>query len=275
MSDPSNIHQIIMNLCTNAGYAMQEKGGLLEVSLSDVNLDIEFTRSHSGVSPGKFILLTVRDSGHGMSPEVIERIFDPFYTTKRKGQGTGMGLAVVHGIVKSHGGTLSVNSTPNQGSVFDVYLPAISCEWVSEIHSADLMVTGTEKILFVDDEAFQADIAKQMLTRLGYRVTARTSSIEALEEFRRAPQKFDLVITDMTMPNMPGDLLARKLISIRPDIPIIVCTGYSDRIDRTIAAEIGIRELVMKPVVMKEIAGCIRRVLDENTGQTAKTLKSM
>ena len=140
---------------------------------------------------------------------------------------------------------------------------------------ADLMVTGTESILFVDDEAFQADIAKQMLSRLGYRLTTCTSSVEALELFRQSPQKFDLVITDMTMPHMTGDVLAREFISIRPDIPIIVCTGYSDRIDADIASEIGIRELVMKPVVMKDIADCIRRVLDEDNQRPATSFKSV
>jgi CheY-like chemotaxis protein len=225
------------------------------------------------MSPGKFVRLTVSDTGHGMSPEVIERIFDPFFSTKNKRDGTGMGLSVVHGIVKSHGGTLTVDSTPGKGSVFKTFFPAIESEWVPDNEHADLMVTGTESILFVDDEAFQADIAKQMLSRLGYRLTTCTSSVEALELFLQSPEKFDLVITDMTMPYMTGDLLAKELISIRPDIPIIVCTGYSDRIDADIANEIGIRELVMKPVVMKDIAHCIRRVLDEGIEQSDPTFK--
>jgi CheY-like chemotaxis protein len=273
MSDPTNIHQVIMNLCTNAGHAMQENGGLLEVSLTDVDIDADFAKHHPGLNPGKFVRLTVSDTGHGMSPEVIERIFDPFFSTKKQGEGTGMGLSVVHGIVKSHGGTLTVDSTPGQGSVFKTFFPAIEPEWVSDNEPADLMVTGSERILFVDDEVFQADIAEQMLSRLGYRLTTCTSSVEALELFMQAPEKFDLVISDMTMPHMPGDVLARELISIRPDIPIIVCTGYSDRIDTDIANDIGIRELVMKPVVMKEIAQSIRRVLDEDIGQAGPTFK--
>jgi signal transduction histidine kinase/ActR/RegA family two-component response regulator len=273
MSDPTNIHQVIMNLCTNAGHAMQENGGLLDVRLTDVDIDAEFAKHHPGMSPGKFVRLTVSDTGHGMSPEVIERIFDPFFSTKNKREGTGMGLSVVHGIVKSHGGTLTVDSTPGKGSVFKTFFPAIESEWVPDNEHADLMVTGTESILFVDDEAFQADIAKQMLSRLGYRLTTCTSSVEALELFLQSPEKFDLVITDMTMPYMTGDLLAKELISIRPDIPIIVCTGYSDRIDADIANEIGIRELVMKPVVMKDIAHCIRRVLDEGIEQSDPTFK--
>jgi PAS domain S-box-containing protein len=273
MSDPTNIHQVIMNLCTNAGHAMQENGGLLEVSLSDRNIDADFAKHHPGLNPGKFVRLTVSDTGHGMAPEVIERIFDPFFSTKNKGEGTGMGLSVVHGIVKSQGGTLTVESTPGQGSVFKVFFPAIESEWVLNSEPADLMVTGTERILFVDDEAFQADIAKQMLSRLGYQLTTRTSSVEALQLFQHSPEQFDLVITDMTMPQMPGDMLARELISIRPDIPIIVCTGYSDRIDTEIANKIGIRELIMKPVVMKDIANCIRRVLDEGIEQPGPSYK--
>jgi len=273
MSDPTNIHQVIMNLCTNAGHAIQENGGLLEVSLSDVALDADFVKDHPGMNPGKYVVLTVSDTGHGMSPEVIERIFDPFFSTKKKGEGTGMGLSVVHGIVKSHGGTLTVDSTPGQGSVFKAFFPAIESEWVPDNEHADLMVTGTENILFVDDEAFQADIARQMLSRLGYRLTTCTSSSEALELFRQSAEKFDLVITDMTMPQMTGDVLARELISIRPGIPIIVCTGYSDRIDTDIANEIGIRELLMKPVVMKDIAQSIRRVLDKGIEQAGPSIK--
>jgi PAS domain S-box-containing protein len=273
MSDPTNIHQVIMNLCTNASHAMQENGGLLEVSLTDMDIDAEFAKHHPGLKPGKFVRLTVSDTGHGMPPEVIERIYDPFFSTKKKGEGTGMGLSVVHGIIKSHGGTLTVDSTAGQGSVFKAYFPAIESEWVPDNEHADLMVTGNERILFVDDEAFQADIAKQMLSRLGYRLTTCTSSVEALELFMQSPEKFDLVITDMTMPHMAGDVLARELISLRPDIPIIVCTGYSDRIDSDIAEEIGIGELVMKPVVMKDIAQCIRRVLDTGIGQAGSSFK--
>jgi PAS domain S-box-containing protein len=273
MSDPTNIHQVLMNLCTNAGYAMQDEGGLLEVSLADVEIGSDFARHHPGLKPGKFVRLIVRDTGHGMTPDVIERIFDPFYTTKKKGEGTGMGLSVVHGIVKSHGGTLTVDSTPGKGSVFKAYFPAIESEWIPNNESADLMVTGNENILFVDDEAFQADIAKKMLSRLGYHLTACTSSVEALEIFMKSPEEFDLVITDMTMPQMTGDVLAKELISIRPDIPIIVCTGYSDRIDTKIAREIGIRELVMKPVVMKDIANCIRRALDGRIEQPGPSYK--
>jgi CheY-like chemotaxis protein len=263
-----------MNLCTNASFAMQEEGGVLEVSLSDVDLDADFAKQHPDVKPGKFIRLIVSDTGYGMSPEVSERIFDPFFTTKKMGQGTGMGLSVVHGIVKSHGGTIIVESSPGKGSAFSVFLPAIESEVTDQVDQAQLVITGNERILFVDDEDFQADIGKRMLERLGYRVTAKTNSVEALDLFRQTPDEFDLVITDMTMPNMTGDVLARRLIAIRPDIPIIVCTGYSARINPDIIKEIGIKEMAMKPVVMKDIAQMIHRVLSREADRRNKTAEA-
>ena len=274
LTDPTNIHQVLMNLCTNASFAMQEKGGVLEVSLGDADLDPDFAKQHPDVKPGKFINLTVRDSGCGMTPEVAERIFDPFYTTKEMGKGTGMGLSVVHGIVKGHGGTIIVESSPGQGSVFRVFLPAVEAEETYPADQVQLMITGSARILFVDDEDFQADIGKRMLERLGYRVTTKTSSVEALELFRQSPDEFDLVITDMTMPDMTGDVLARELIALRPDIPISVCTGYSERINPQIVKEIGIKELAMKPVVMKDIARMIQRVLSKEADGHSKTAKA-
>jgi PAS domain S-box-containing protein len=274
LTDPTNIHQVLMNLCTNASFAMQKEGGVLEVSLSDVDLDADFAKQHPDVKPGKFIRLIVSDTGYGMSPEVSERIFDPFFTTKKMGQGTGMGLSVVHGIVKSHGGTIIVESSPGKGSAFSVFLPAIESEVTDQADQAQLVITGNERILFVDDEDFQADIGKRMLERLGYRVTAKTNSVEALDLFRQTPDEFDLVITDMTMPNMTGDVLARRLISIRPDIPIIVCTGYSARINPDIIKEIGIKEMAMKPVVMKDIAQMIHRVLSREADRHNKTAEA-
>lgn len=274
LTDPTNIHQVLMNLCTNASFAMQEEGGVLEVSLSDVDLDADFAKQHPDVKPGKFIRLIVSDTGYGMSPEVSERIFDPFFTTKKMGQGTGMGLSVVHGIVKSHGGTIIVESSPGKGSAFSVFLPAIESEVTDQADQPQLVITGNERILFVDDEDFQADIGKRMLERLGYRVTAKTNSVEALDLFRQTPDEFDLVITDMTMPNMTGDVLARKLISIRPDIPIIVCTGYSARINPDIIKEIGIKAMAMKPVVMKDIAQMIHRVLSREADRRNKTAEA-
>jgi len=274
LTDPTNIHQVIMNLCTNASYAMRDSGGVLEVSLSDLDLDADFARLHPDVKPGKFIRLVVSDTGCGMPSEVADRIFDPFFTTKKMGEGTGMGLSVVHGIVKSLGGAIIVDSITGKGSTFSIFLPAFESEEARQADQPQLMLTGNQRILFVDDEDAQADIGKRMLERLGYRVTARTSSVEALELFRRNPDGFDLVITDMTMPDMTGDVLARKLFAIRPDIPIIVCTGYSERINPEIVKKIGISELAMKPVVMKDIAQMIKRVLPSDPDRRSTVAKA-
>jgi CheY-like chemotaxis protein len=235
----------------------------LKIELSDVELKGNFLEQHPYLSAGTYIRLRVSDTGHGMEKKITERIFDPFFTTKERGEGTGMGLAVVLGIVKSHGGTITVDSSVNYGSSFDVYLPIIEREVDTEIRPKVAMPTGDEKILFVDDEKSLVDLGYQILKRLGYNVTTRTSSIEALELFIAQPAKFDLVITDMTMPNMTGDALAAKLMAIRSDIPVILCTGYSERISKEKTHDIGIREFVLKPIVMSDLAVTVRKVLDE------------
>jgi len=263
MADPTQIHQIIMNLCTNAGSAMQDKGGKLSVNIVDVALDSEFVDRHPDMNPGAYIKLTVSDTGHGMSPEVLNRIFDPFFTTKEKGEGTGMGLSVVHGIIKSLSGTIFVDSEPVKGSTFEVYIPAIESEAVLEPESAVPLPVGTERILFVDDEELQVDLGEQMLKSLGYNVVTKMNSFEALELFRAKPNDFDLVITDMTMPNITGDKLATEFLKIRPKIPIILCTGFSAAIDEDKAKAIGIRAFVYKPILKQDIAKAIRKVLDE------------
>jgi len=264
LANPTQIHQVIMNLCTNAYYAMQEKGGLLEVSLADVKLDSDFTARHPDIYPGPYLKLTVSDTGHGIEKKDINRIFEPYYTTREKSGGTGMGLSVVHGIIKSHGGAISVYSEPGKGSAFHVFFPRIeSPDPVAETEVVDPLPLGNERILFVDDELAIIDIEKRMLEHLGYKVEGRTSSIEALEAFRAQPDKFDLVITDMTMPNMTGDELARELMRIRPDLPIILCTGFSELIDEQKAKAMGIRAFVMKPVVMAEMAKAVRKALDK------------
>ncbi len=263
MADPTQIHQVMMNLCTNAAHAMREKGGQLKIELSEVELQKDFLEQHPYLSAGTYLKLRVRDTGHGMDKKITDRIFDPFFTTKERGEGTGMGLAVVLGIVKSHGGTITVESSVDQGSSFDIYLPVIEREVDTETRPKMAMPTGNEKILFIDDEKALVDLGYQMLERLGYDVTTRTSSIEALELFIAQPPKFDLVITDMTMPNMTGDELARKLMAIRSDIPVILCTGYSERISKEKAQAIGIREFVLKPIIMSELAVTVRKVLDE------------
>ena len=262
LADPTQIHQVLMNLCTNAGSAMQEKGGVLDVKLKDVELDTEFTSRHPDLKPGLYVNLTVSDTGHGMSPKVLERIFDPFFTTKEKGEGTGMGLSVVHGIVKSYGGTITAYSEPGKGSTFNVFLPVTEAKAESEKKKEGTIPKGKERILCIDDEQVLVDLGKQMLESLGYKVTAKTSSVEALKLFKSQPDMFDLIITDMTMPSMTGEELAKEVLAIRPDIRVILCTGFSAKIDKEKAKSIGIRAFVMKPILKQQMAETVREVLD-------------
>jgi PAS domain S-box-containing protein len=263
MGDSIQIHQVLMNLCTNAAHAMEENGGLLTVSLIDVEFDSDFIASFPDLKPGPYINLIVTDTGHGMSPDIMEKIFDPFFTTKEKGKGTGMGLSVVHGIVRSHGGAIYVYSEPGKGSIFKVCLPAIESRFKPEEKAERPIPTGTERILFIDDEPVIMKMGKKILESLGYDVVARNSSIEALELFKEKKDRFDLVITDMTMPHMTGEKLAEKLMQIRPDIPVILCTGFSYRIDEKKALDMGIRSFISKPILKRVIAETIRKVLDE------------
>jgi signal transduction histidine kinase/CheY-like chemotaxis protein len=261
--DPTQIHQVIMNLSTNAYHALQETGGKLEVSLKEINLNYEESLQRVGIKVGRHLELTVKDNGHGMPPQVLERIFDPYYTTKKQGKGTGLGLSVTHGIIKNHGGDISVSSQPGVGSTFSVYLPVIDDVDV-EIEPAETAsaTNGNERILLIDDEAQIIDIERRILERLGYKVTSRTDSQEALEEFSARPERFDLVITDMTMPKMTGDRLARRLMDINPQIPVIMCTGFNEAITEEKALAMGIDKFVMKPVIKDELAHAIRTVLD-------------
>jgi PAS domain S-box-containing protein len=264
IADPTQIHQVLMNLCTNAGHAMMKNGGVLKVTLTDVQLEGDFTAKQPDLKPGAYLKLTVRDSGHGMPTHVLERIFDPFFTTKEKGEGTGMGLAAVHGIVGSYGGAVFASSKPNEGSTFKVYLPSVKRTPATQVRTEGPLPSGNERILFVDDEPALVNIGKQTLESLGYEVTDRTSSIEALELFKAKPNGFDLVITDMTMPNLSGDELAKEMIRINPQTPVILCTGYSARIDQQKAKAMGIRALITKPMLKRDIAETTRKVLDGN-----------
>jgi signal transduction histidine kinase/ActR/RegA family two-component response regulator len=263
LGDPTQIHQVIMNLGTNAYQAMQEIGGRLEVHLAQTQIGYEETLKRIGIKMGPHLHLTVADEGVGMEPMVLERIFEPYYTTKEPGKGTGLGLSVIHGIVKNHGGFITVESSPGRGSVFHVYLPTIEdaeIEAAQDLHPVE--TNGNEHILLVDDEPQIADMGKQLLERMGYRVTARTSSAAALETFAEHPAAFDLVITDMTMPLMTGDRLARRLWEIRPGIPVILCTGYNELITEDKAVAMGIRKFLLKPVDKDELATAVRASLD-------------
>ncbi len=262
MADPTQINQVIMNLCTNAGHAMQVKGGVMEVSLEDEELDSEFASRRMNIKPGKFLKLTVKDSGHGMSSTVMSRIFDPFFTTKPQGEGTGLGLSMVHGIITNIGGLITPYSEPEKGSRFEIHMPVIETEASPEITAQKALPSGAECILFVDDEPPIVKMGRQSLERLGYNVETRTSSLEALELFKARPDRFDLVITDMTMPYLTGEDLSVEILRIRPDIPIILCTGFSRIITEERAKDVGIKAFITKPILMREIAETIRKVLD-------------
>ncbi|MBU3952921.1 MAG: response regulator [Proteobacteria bacterium] len=262
MGDPTQIHQVIMNLCTNASQAIKKTGGVLAVSLEEVFLEEQAERPD--LLPGFYLNLRVTDNGEGMSSRVAERIFEPFFTTKEKGQGTGMGLAVVHGIVKSHGGDIQVTSKPGEGSCFDVYLPVIKRDpEPAGIFAVETSPGGTEHILVVDDEIMLLDVAKTRLNSLGYQVTIEMDSHEALKRFKQSPETYDLVITDMAMPKMAGDKMAKKMMAIRPDIPVIICTGFHEDISEETARQKGFKRFLMKPVDFNNLALEVRRVLDE------------
>jgi CheY-like chemotaxis protein len=261
LADPSQIHQILLNLCSNAAYAMRESGGKLGVRLAAAKVDVAMSAAHPDLKPGPYLRLTVSDTGHGMSPDVMERIFDPFFTTKKPGEGTGLGLSVVQGIVRNYGGAITVYSKSGVGSTFNVFLPRIEDEQEPEEVPAATIAGGKERILLVEDEREQLEAFRNMLQKLGYQVVARTNSLTALSDFRADPDAFDLVITDQTMPQMKGTTLAEEMLKIRPDLPIILCTGFSEVVNGERAKLLGIREFVMKPFSVGEIATAIRRAL--------------
>jgi CheY-like chemotaxis protein len=244
---------------------MQDTGGKLEVILTEIDIDYEEIIDKIGMQPGKHLRLLVSDEGCGMEASVLDRIFEPYYTTKEQGKGTGLGLSVIHGIIKNHGGDITVKSMPHKGTTFQVYLPLIEdIEIGVELESTDGAIRGEERILLVDDEEQIVAMEQQMLENLGYQVTARTDSMEALKAFAEQPHNFDLVITDMTMPHMTGDQLAQKMLDIQPNIPVILCTGFNEIITEDKALAMGIQKFVMKPVVKNDLATTIRTVLDQN-----------
>lgn len=266
LGDPTQIHQVTMNLITNAYHAIDASNtkGKIVVQLKQVNAKIHDTKTVA-LHNGECLVLTVSDNGEGIKADLIEKIFEPYFTTKKIGQGTGLGLAVVGGIIKEHGGDINIQSKENEGTSVNVYLPLMVNDSKVESHHDELLVLskGTERIMFVDDEKPILILVKQMLERLGYQVSVFTSSEEALSSFKQNPDSFDLIISDLTMPHMTGDQLSRELLLIKPNIPIIICTGFSEKIDEGVVKSIGIKAVLMKPPVKSDLAKMIRKVLDE------------
>ena len=261
-ADPSQIQQVIMNLCTNAAYAMRGTTGSIDISLQGITFG-STDLPEADMQPGDYLVLSVKDTGSGMDEEVKKRIFEPFFTTKPVGEGTGLGLSVVYGIVKNHKGGITVYSEPGKGSIFKVYLPKVDTGVSVEAETPKPIPRGNERILLLDDEEIIVNSVQNMLQHLGYKVTALMDSQEALKLFSANPSEFDLVITDQTMPFMTGEDLGKELMRIRPDIPVILCTGYSDLISSEKATAMGFRGFIMKPFTVREGAELVRRVLDQ------------
>jgi PAS domain S-box-containing protein len=267
MADPTNMHQVAMNIITNAYHAVEENGGRISAKLKESLLDAEDS-DDAALVPGQYAVLSVSDTGHGISPDLMEKIFEPYFTTKEKGKGTGLGLAVAHRIIKEHRGTIKVDSEIGKGTTIKVFLPLMKKPNNPEaIDFAENLTGGNEKILLVDDDDAVLNSEKQMLEKLGYKVESRLHSLGALEAFKRNPYDVDLVLTDMSMPHMTGVQLAKAIMSIRSDIPIIICTGFSRNIDEERIDSLGIKGLLMKPVTSTKLAQMVRKVLDEAKGE--------
>jgi PAS domain S-box-containing protein len=266
LADPTQIHQIVMNLCTNAYHAMCNSGGILTVKLTEVEILPQDPLLGNTYMPGNYVKLEVQDTGHGMDKKILERIFDPYFTTKQADKGTGLGLAVVDGIVKSHDGFIKVYSEPGHGSTFQVFLSVV--EKQSSLNNTDKnkagLPKGTEQIMLVDDEKSILNTLQAILERQGYKIAAFKDGRSALYAFTKDPGRFDLVITDMTMPEMTGNELSARILNIRKDVPIILCTGYSETFTENMALKIGIRRYVQKPVASRRLTALIRELLDES-----------
>jgi len=261
LADPTQVHQILMNLCTNALHAMEKNGGTLEVRLKEVNLGSKDLVHEPDIDDGAFVQLSVCDSGSGIEDGIRGQIFDPYFTTKEFGKGTGMGLSIIHGILKSYGGFISCFSEPGKGSDFHVFFPVAAGTVQTETIDVEPLSTGGKRVLFVDDEKILVEMGKDMLERLGCHVTVSTRSLDALQIFQNHPEQFDLIITDQTMPHMTGAEMASAMIKIRADIPIILCTGYSSIISEEEAIAMGIKEFALKPLLKKDLSRLIPKVL--------------
>ncbi len=266
MANATQIHQVLMNICTNASHAMEDKGGLLEIRLRDVTKSHAAEANKPDLKDGNYLELVISDTGVGIPAESVDSIFDPYYTTKAVGEGTGLGLAVVHGIVETYGGMITVDSVFGEGTTFTIYLPILDKHKKEREYRAEGVPSGSERVLLVDDEPSITKMCGQILERLGYEVTAENSSMAALEIFRSKPEAFDLLVTDMTMPEMTGDTLAMELMRIRPDIPVILCTGFTQKMSNETALDLGIKAFVNKPIDKADLAKIVRKVLDENSG---------
>ncbi|OQX84461.1 hypothetical protein B6D60_09330 [candidate division KSB1 bacterium 4484_87] len=263
LGDPTKIHQLIMNLCTNAAHAMRDKGGLLEVNLKDIEMDEHSAKQYQELKPGPYVKLMVKDTGIGIDPQIIDRIFEPYFTTKGVGDGAGMGLALVHSIVKGYRGEIVVYSEKGRGTTFNIFLPRIQGPVRTEREKKEKLPHGAENILFVDDEKNIVAVGSQILRRLGYNVSMATSGQEALSLFEKNPDEYDLIITDQTMPKMTGVELSKKVLQLRSDMPIILCTGFSEVVSKEKAKQMGVAEFLMKPLFSKDLATVVRNVLDE------------
>ena len=263
LAEQTQIQQVLINLITNASHALGETGGIIEIEIQNIILKENSFSSTFDLIPGNYLKITVTDTGQGILPDVIDRIFDPYFTTKGIGKGSGMGLAVVHGIIKSHNGAISVESNIGKGTTFIILLPVIEKEAVEHAEPVELFPTGSERILFVDDEEAMTYVGKYRLEGLGYHVDTTTNPVEALELFHANHNQFDLVITDMTMPQMTGDRLVKEILKIRPDMPTILCTGFSENMDEKKAKEIGACQYIEKPFNRSVLASMVRKALDE------------
>lgn len=267
LADPTHIHQIVMNLCTNANHAMMKTGGILEVKLEAVKIDQISAAKIPNLKKGEYLLLTISDTGHGMDLKTKERIFEPFFTRKEVGAGSGLGLSVVHGIINNYGGAIVVDSTPGQGTTFMIYLPKYGGDALESDKSDKKPLKGDEHILFVDDEPEITFMGKKMLEKLGYRVSITSNSISALDEFKKNPDKYSLLVTDQSMPDMSGSELADRMKKIRPSLKVIIITGFADNLSDDFLSQSGISEVILKPMIFDDFSKVIRRVLDKNNNK--------
>jgi signal transduction histidine kinase/ActR/RegA family two-component response regulator len=264
LADPTHIHQIVMNLCTNANHAMLKSGGILDVRLDAVKIDQKSAEKIQNLKKGEYIRLTISDTGHGMDIKTKERIFEPFFTRKEVGSGSGLGLSVVHGIINNYGGAIVVDSTPGKGTTFMIYLPKYGADLLESDKSEKKPIKGDEYILFVDDEPEITFMGKKMLENLGYKVSITSNSISALEEFKKDPDRYSLLVTDQSMPNISGTELAIMMKKIRPGLRVIIITGYADNLSEEVLSQCGISEVILKPMILDDFSKVIRKVLDNN-----------